>query len=283
MRNENHSSPEKPELHELLKSWEVPEIPPSLNRRVLSDYRQHVNRVPFWKKLFTSSVRIPMPLILAQAALLLIAGAALIYSFTHQPTTTAPLVVTNTKIEKVEIPVVQEKIITKIVYTTQASKPQIKFVTLPPTQAEEVMVKDEAASPLAVAAPEVNRVMTPNLTAIRNLPLPELELPAPKQNFAETAYISDSPFAVLARNNFDLPATLFAQRAESSPMKFGKIASSTAGIMMKVIDNKSTRMVYRFGGRTKTFAEEAILNRILFRPRVDPNWMASFGDACAPH
>ena len=60
-------------------------------------------------------------------------------------------------------------------------------------------------------------------------------------------------------------------------MKFSKLASATTGFMMKMIDNKSTRLVYRFGGRTKTFAQEASLDRILFRTRIDPNWNAAFG------
>ena len=282
MHNENHSSSEMPDLNELLKSWEVPEAPNSLNRRVLSDYRQHVNRVPFWKKIFTSSVQIPMPLVLAQAALLLVAGAFLFSLFVKQKPATTPAVVAEIpKAQIIEVPVVQEKIITKIIYTNIKSKPQIRYVAAPPMHAEEVTVNAEVASNLPVATPEVNRLITPNLRPIRSIQIPEL--PAPKQNFAETAYLSDSPYAVLARNNFDLPATIFARQEEpSSPMKFGKLAATT-GFMMKLIDNKSTRMVYRFGGRTKTFAQEAILDRILFRPRVDPNWNAAFGDACAPH
>ena len=282
MHNENHPSSEKPDLNELLKSWEVPEVPSSLNRRVLSDYRQHVNRVPFWKKIFTSSVRIPMPLVLAQTALLLVAGAFLISSFASQKEPNAPVAVAEIpKPQIIEVPVIQEKIVTRIVYANAKSKPQIRFVPAPPTHTDEVTVNDQIALQVPVATPEVNRLITPNIRPIRSVQIPEL--PAPKQNFAETAYLSDSPFTILARNNFDLPATLFARPAEPSSMKFSKLASSTTGLMMKMIDNKSTRMVYRFGGRTKTFAQEAILDRILFRPRVDPNWSATFGDACAPH
>ena len=281
MQNEKHSSSDKPDLSELLKSWEVPEVPNSLNRRVLADYRQHVNRVPFWKKIFTSSVRIPMPLVLAQTALLLVASAFVISSFVKQKPVAAPVVATNVETKFIEVPVVQEKIVTKIVYTNTKSKPQIKIVTLPPTHTEEVTVREETASQIPVAMPEASRLITPNLRAIRSIQIPEL--PVQKQNFAESAYLADSPFTILARNNFDLPATLFARPAEPSSMKFSKLASSTTGLMMKMIDNKSTRMVYRFGGRTKTFAQEAILDRILFRPRIDPNWSAAFGDACAPH
>ncbi len=281
MQNEKHSSSENPDLKELLKSWEVPEVPNSLNRRVISDYRQHVNRVPFWKKIFMSSVRIPMPLMLAQAALLLVAGAFVISSFVKQPPAATPVVAENIQTKFIEVPVIQEKIVTKIVYATTRTKPQIKVVTLPPTHSEEMTVRDETAAQIPVAVPEASRLITPNVRAIRSIQIPEL--PVQKQNFAETAYISDSPFTILARNNFDLPATLFARPAEPSSMKFSKLASSTTGLMMKMIDNKSTRMVYRFGGRTKTFAQEAIIDRILFRPRIDPNWSAAFGDACAPH
>jgi hypothetical protein len=281
MQNEKHSSSEKPDLSELLKSWEVPEVPNSLNRRVLADYRQHVNRVPFWKKIFTSSVRIPMPLMLAQTALLLVASAFVISSFVKQKPVAAPLVATNVETKFIEVPVVQEKIVTKIVYTNTKSKPQIRYISAPPTHEETVTVNAELAAQVPVAATEVVRFITPNIRPIRSLQIPEL--PAPQQNFAESAYLADSPFTILARNNFDLPATLFARPAEPSSMKFSKLASSTTGLMMRMIDNKSTRMVYRFGGRTKTFAQEAIIDRILFRPRIDPNWNAAFGDACAPH
>jgi hypothetical protein len=62
-----------PELRSVLREWEAPEVPASLDARVLDSYRRKMNPEPFWRRFFTSSVRVPLPLAVAVMALLVIA------------------------------------------------------------------------------------------------------------------------------------------------------------------------------------------------------------------
>jgi hypothetical protein len=62
-----------PELQRLLEEWKAPAASDSLDRRVLASYRAHVRPRPLWRRFFTASVRVPLPV--AVAALLLFAFA----------------------------------------------------------------------------------------------------------------------------------------------------------------------------------------------------------------
>lgn len=61
-----------PKLSEVLKEWQVPGAPPSLDDRVLGPRRR------WWSFLLTGSVRIPVPVVVAIAAALLMMAAALV-------------------------------------------------------------------------------------------------------------------------------------------------------------------------------------------------------------
>ena len=54
------------ELKQLLRQWKAPEAPPGLERRVLP------RPLPWWKWLFTGSIRIPVPVGLAAVLVLLL-------------------------------------------------------------------------------------------------------------------------------------------------------------------------------------------------------------------
>lgn len=64
-----------PALRSVLREWEAPQVPASLDARVLDSYRRKVSREPFWRRFFTTSVRVPLPLAVAVMALLVIALA----------------------------------------------------------------------------------------------------------------------------------------------------------------------------------------------------------------
>lgn len=64
------------ELRELLREWNVPDAPPSLDRRVLEGRRS--GRQTWWRFLLTGSIRIPVPVGMAFAAILLITVGSLI-------------------------------------------------------------------------------------------------------------------------------------------------------------------------------------------------------------
>ena len=59
-------------LNELLKEWQVPGAPPSLDARVLA------RREKWWSFLLTGSIRVPVPVGVAIATILLLMGVALV-------------------------------------------------------------------------------------------------------------------------------------------------------------------------------------------------------------
>ena len=61
-----------PKLSELLREWKVPGAPPSLDTRVLGERKR------WWSFLLTGSIRVPVPVGVAIAAMLLAMGAALL-------------------------------------------------------------------------------------------------------------------------------------------------------------------------------------------------------------
>lgn len=61
-----------PKLKELLREWKVEDAPRSLDQRVLGA------RPPWWKLLIGGSVRVPVPLAVGFAVLLIAMGVALV-------------------------------------------------------------------------------------------------------------------------------------------------------------------------------------------------------------
>jgi hypothetical protein len=60
-----------PQLHQLLRQWEAPNAPPSLDDRVLD------GRISWWRFLLTGQIRVPVPLGLAMVAALIAMGVFL--------------------------------------------------------------------------------------------------------------------------------------------------------------------------------------------------------------
>jgi hypothetical protein len=68
-----------PQLKKLLREWKVEDAPRSLDERVLGVGR------PWWKVLIGGSVRVPVPVALAFAGLLIAMGVALVRPHTAPP------------------------------------------------------------------------------------------------------------------------------------------------------------------------------------------------------
>jgi hypothetical protein len=77
-----------PKLSELLREWQVPNAPGSLDRRV-SGLRGAGSKKSWWRFLLSGSVRIPVPVGLAIAVLLLAMAGALVLRRTGGSTTPA--------------------------------------------------------------------------------------------------------------------------------------------------------------------------------------------------
>jgi len=59
-----------PELGRVLDEWQAPAVPDSLDQRVRASFRQHVRRPGLWRRFFTTSVRVPLPVALVALLLL---------------------------------------------------------------------------------------------------------------------------------------------------------------------------------------------------------------------
>ncbi len=89
------------ELDRLLEGWTAPEASARLRAAIFPE-----PSASWWKRLWMGSVRIPVPL----ACLLLLATSVAVWRAAKPP---VPQIVVKT--ERVEVPVVQERIVTKLV------------------------------------------------------------------------------------------------------------------------------------------------------------------------
>jgi hypothetical protein len=70
----DHDVEPDPELARLLREWTAPALPDTLDDRVKALFRQRAPRRPLWRRLFATSVRVPLPVAVAVlVALVLVA------------------------------------------------------------------------------------------------------------------------------------------------------------------------------------------------------------------
>ena len=93
------------EFRSLLREWQAPSMSPSVEERVLTA------RSPWRRFLLNGYVRVPVPV---ACCLVLLLAAVEGWRWTRPTPAIAPRVVVKT--ERVEVPVVREHVITKVVY-----------------------------------------------------------------------------------------------------------------------------------------------------------------------
>jgi hypothetical protein len=124
LENRQPGLQEDGELNRLLASWQTPETLGELDQRVLASYRRHFNRGRSWRRWLARSIRIPVP-IAAAAVLLLCATSFLAARKATSVSIVNPPAAVSMKIVEVQVPVVQEKIVTRVVYK-QTGAQQVK-------------------------------------------------------------------------------------------------------------------------------------------------------------
>jgi hypothetical protein len=93
------------ELNELLPRWQAPTAPKRLRAAVFPEHSG-----PWWRRMWTASVRIPLPVAFACLLLVVFAAARLM-----RP---APAPRVEVRTQLVETPVIQERIVERKVYVT---------------------------------------------------------------------------------------------------------------------------------------------------------------------
>jgi hypothetical protein len=80
-------------LSRLLQEWSAPVVPDGIDERMLAAYRRQTGRrESWWSRLFTSSVRVPLPVAVGVLMLLILTAALALRPVAPQPTagTTGP-------------------------------------------------------------------------------------------------------------------------------------------------------------------------------------------------
>lgn len=121
MQNANFQN--EPELDKALTAWEPPEVPTSLDQRVLESYRQYINRRSWWERFFTTSIRVPLPVVAIQVLLLLVAGVGFVAFFSAKSEEVLPIVTSVPSREIIEVPIVTEKTVVRTSYRTRKPAP----------------------------------------------------------------------------------------------------------------------------------------------------------------
>lgn len=78
-------------LQGLLRKWEAPVVPDGMDERVMAAYRRESGTAePFWKRWFATSIRVPVPVALVVALLLIFTAALAMRPVSPPPTAVTP-------------------------------------------------------------------------------------------------------------------------------------------------------------------------------------------------
>jgi len=102
------------EVKSLLDNWLMPFSTRALDRRVLQSYRAQRARLPLWRRMLAVSISVPIPI---AATMIVILGLGMIMlSRKSKPTQTSAPSTFVERIRTVEVPVIKERVLTRIVY-----------------------------------------------------------------------------------------------------------------------------------------------------------------------
>jgi len=120
-RRFSEATPDR-ELKTLLASWEAPDVPRSLDHHLLSSYRTEQREAahpPLWRRTLTSSVPIPLPI--AGLTVVALVVTSVMLALRPSPVMLEALPVAATRV--VEVPVAQERIVTRTVFVEKKERP----------------------------------------------------------------------------------------------------------------------------------------------------------------
>ena len=137
-------------LTALLRTWEAPPPQPGARPRLLADFRASVPRAPLWRRALAAQVRVPLPLAACAAGLLLLSLYALgARAFVPAGGVAARGPAPEAAVRFVEVPVVQERVVTRTVYVERKGRGAEQRAATPRAPEREAL----AAAPAAPAAP----------------------------------------------------------------------------------------------------------------------------------
>lgn len=135
-------TPADAELRELLRAWTAPEPAGDARARLLESFRAHTTPPPLWRRLLAARVSVPLPAAACAAAALVASAAALAALWSKSPWS-MPAVAGVPAVRLVEVPVPQERVVTRFVYVErEPRRPGAR--PAPPDAAPTAPAKDEA-------------------------------------------------------------------------------------------------------------------------------------------
>lgn len=118
------------ELTALLRTWDVPPRDAGASARLLADFRASARRAPLWRRALTAQVRVPLPV--AACVGLFLLGS--LYAIGTRATArvepaAAQIEVQPAAVRVVEVPVVQERVVTRTVYVEKKERGAARVVS----------------------------------------------------------------------------------------------------------------------------------------------------------
>lgn len=138
------------ELSALLRTWDAPRQSHASRAHLLADFRASSVRVPLWRRALTASVRVPLP-IAACAVIALVASLALVAARARPRPATAGTQVSSAApvVRVVEVPVIQERVVTRVVYVEKNERDESRGVPAKSPVAGLATMSARAPKPVA--------------------------------------------------------------------------------------------------------------------------------------
>ena len=110
------------ELRELLRAWAAPAPPEAARARLLASFRAQASAAPRWRRLLAARVSVPVPVAAAAVAALVFSAVALAALARGGPRPAAEAVTAAAGVKVVEVPVPQERVVTRVVYVERPAR-----------------------------------------------------------------------------------------------------------------------------------------------------------------
>jgi hypothetical protein len=132
------------ELTTLLRTWDAPAQDAGARARLLADFRASVGRAPLWRRALTAQVRVPLPV----AACLGLVLLGSLYVLGARATARAEPTAVQTNVHPmtvrvVEVPVVQERVVTRTIYVEKKERGATRVVSARTAEREELARRDD--------------------------------------------------------------------------------------------------------------------------------------------
>ena len=118
------------ELTALLRMWEAPPPDAGARERLLADFRASTGRMPLWRRALKAELRVPLPVAACAVGVFLLSLYALGARATARVAPAAAQTETMPAVVRVvEVPVIQERVVTRTVYVEKKERGEVRGVS----------------------------------------------------------------------------------------------------------------------------------------------------------